>query len=99
MDFGTYLPSWIEIRDLSNEELITIIDPERKRHSEVNNHAYDHPQCSKGWGLNRVLRESPEYGGEAMQAGNRRSPDDKAPLPCAFQEPMTAHARWIDGSS
>ncbi|CAL9030023.1 unnamed protein product [Prunus brigantina] len=46
-DFGTYLPSWIEIRDLSNEELITIVDRERKRHSEVNNHAYDHPQCSK----------------------------------------------------
>ncbi|XP_008227183.1 PREDICTED: uncharacterized protein LOC103326723 [Prunus mume] len=46
-DFGTYLPSWTEIRDLSNEELITIVDRERKRHSEVNNHAYDHPQCSK----------------------------------------------------
>ncbi|CAL2229593.1 unnamed protein product [Prunus armeniaca] len=25
-DFETYLPSWTEIRDLSNEELITIID-------------------------------------------------------------------------
>ncbi|CAL2277968.1 unnamed protein product [Prunus armeniaca] len=25
-DFGTYLPSWTEIRDLSNEELITIVD-------------------------------------------------------------------------
>ncbi|CAL2265922.1 unnamed protein product [Prunus armeniaca] len=46
-DFGTYLPSWTEIRDLSNKELITIVDRERKRHSEVNNHAYDHPQCSK----------------------------------------------------
>ncbi|CAL8079297.1 unnamed protein product [Prunus armeniaca] len=46
-DFGTYLPSWTEIRDLSNEELITIVDRERKRHSEVNNHAYDYPQCSK----------------------------------------------------
>ncbi|CAL8135184.1 unnamed protein product [Prunus armeniaca] len=46
-DFGTYLPSWTEIRDLSNEELITIVDRERKRHSKVNNHAYDHPQCSK----------------------------------------------------
>ncbi|BFG41078.1 hypothetical protein CerSpe_273520 [Prunus speciosa] len=46
-DFGTYLPSWTEIRDLSNEELITIVDQERKRHSEVNNHAYDRPQCSK----------------------------------------------------
>ncbi|CAL8136645.1 unnamed protein product [Prunus armeniaca] len=46
-DFGTYLPSWTEIRDLSIEELITIVDQERKRHSEVNNHAYDHPQCSK----------------------------------------------------
>ncbi|CAL2247408.1 unnamed protein product [Prunus armeniaca] len=44
---GTYLPSWTEIRDLSNEELITIVDRERKRHSEANNHAYDHPQCSK----------------------------------------------------
>ncbi|CAL8087855.1 unnamed protein product [Prunus armeniaca] len=46
-DFGTYLPSWTEIRDLSNEELITIMDRERKRHSKVNNHAYDQPQCSK----------------------------------------------------
>ncbi|BFG25054.1 hypothetical protein CerSpe_113270 [Prunus speciosa] len=46
-DFGTYLPSWTEIRDLSNEELITIVDRERKRHSAVNNHAYDRPQCSK----------------------------------------------------
>ncbi|CAL8998328.1 unnamed protein product [Prunus brigantina] len=46
-DFGTYLPSWTEIRDLSNGELITIVDRERKRHLEVNNHAYDHPQCSK----------------------------------------------------
>ncbi|CAL8175768.1 unnamed protein product [Prunus armeniaca] len=46
-DFGTYLPSWTEIRDLSNEELITTVDRERKKHSEVNNHAYDHPQCSK----------------------------------------------------
>ncbi|CAL2276822.1 unnamed protein product [Prunus armeniaca] len=46
-DFGTYLLSWTEIRDLSNEELITIVDRERKRHSEVNNHVYDHPQCSK----------------------------------------------------
>ncbi|CAL2271168.1 unnamed protein product [Prunus armeniaca] len=46
-DFRTYLPSWTEIHDLSNEELITIVDRERKRHSEVNNHAYDHPQCSK----------------------------------------------------
>ncbi|CAL2239692.1 unnamed protein product [Prunus armeniaca] len=26
-DFGTYLPSWTKIRDLSNEELITIVDP------------------------------------------------------------------------
>ncbi|CAL2270463.1 unnamed protein product [Prunus armeniaca] len=46
-NFGTYLPSWTEIRDLSNEEFITIVDRERKRHSEVNNQAYDHPQCSK----------------------------------------------------
>ncbi|CAL8169055.1 unnamed protein product [Prunus armeniaca] len=46
-DFGTYLPSWTEIRDLSNEELITIVDRERMKHSEVNNHAYDHPQCLK----------------------------------------------------
>ncbi|CAL9018421.1 unnamed protein product [Prunus brigantina] len=46
-DSGTYLPSWTEIRDLSNEELITIVDRERKRHSKANNHAYDHPQCSK----------------------------------------------------
>ncbi|CAL9001582.1 unnamed protein product, partial [Prunus brigantina] len=66
-DFGTYLPSWIEIRDLSNEELITIVDQERKRHSEVNNHAYDHPQCSK------------------------------APMPCVFQEPMTAPRHMQDG--
>ncbi|CAL8992938.1 unnamed protein product, partial [Prunus brigantina] len=42
-DFGTYLLSWTEICDLSNEELITVVDRERKRHSEVNNHAYDHP--------------------------------------------------------
>ncbi|CAL8993068.1 unnamed protein product [Prunus brigantina] len=46
-DHGTYLPSWTEIRDLSNEELTTIVDRERKRHSEVNNHAYNHLQCSK----------------------------------------------------
>ncbi|CAL2271821.1 unnamed protein product [Prunus armeniaca] len=46
-DFGTYLPSWTKIRDLSNEELITIVDRERMKHSEVNNHAYDHPQFSK----------------------------------------------------
>ncbi|CAL2277936.1 unnamed protein product [Prunus armeniaca] len=46
-NFGTYLLSWTEIRDLSNEELISIVDRERKRHSEVNSHAYDHPQCSK----------------------------------------------------
>ncbi|CAL8112480.1 unnamed protein product [Prunus armeniaca] len=25
-DFGTYLPSWTEIQDLSNEELLTIVD-------------------------------------------------------------------------
>ncbi|CAL8168378.1 unnamed protein product [Prunus armeniaca] len=46
-DFETYLPSWTEIHDLNNEELITIVDRKRKRHSEVNNHAYDYPQCSK----------------------------------------------------
>ncbi|CAL8174484.1 unnamed protein product [Prunus armeniaca] len=38
--FGTYLPSSIEIRDLSNDELITIVDRERKMHSELNNLAY-----------------------------------------------------------
>ncbi|BFG37602.1 hypothetical protein CerSpe_238760 [Prunus speciosa] len=46
-DFGIHLPSWTEIHDLNNEELITIVERERKRHSEANNHAYDHPQCSK----------------------------------------------------
>ncbi|BFG18248.1 hypothetical protein CerSpe_045220 [Prunus speciosa] len=45
--FGTYLPSWAEIRDLSNTELMMIIEQERKRHAEVNNHAYAQPQCSK----------------------------------------------------
>ncbi|CAL8137850.1 unnamed protein product [Prunus armeniaca] len=52
---GTYLPSWTEIRDLSNEELITIVDRERKRHSKANNHAYDHPQCSKVTLLDRHI--------------------------------------------
>ncbi|CAL2247373.1 unnamed protein product [Prunus armeniaca] len=40
---GTYLPSWTEVCDLSNEELITIVDQERKRYLEINNHAYTQP--------------------------------------------------------
>ncbi|CAL8089880.1 unnamed protein product [Prunus armeniaca] len=95
-DFGTYLPSWTEICDLSNEELITIVDQERKKHSEVNNHAYDHPQCSKVTLPN--IRIVPEYGGEGMQANNHKGPDNKASMPCAFQEPMTAPRHMQDGS-
>ncbi|CAL8988506.1 unnamed protein product [Prunus brigantina] len=33
-----------------------------------------------------------------MQAGSRKDPDNKAPLPCAFQEPMTAPKHMQDGS-
>ncbi|CAL2265921.1 unnamed protein product [Prunus armeniaca] len=34
-----------------------------------------------------------------MQVDGRKSPDDKAPLPCAFQEPMTAPKHMQDGST
>ncbi|CAL8136643.1 unnamed protein product [Prunus armeniaca] len=34
-----------------------------------------------------------------MQAGSRKDPDDKAPLPCTFQEPMTAPKHMQDGST
>ncbi|KAI5337873.1 hypothetical protein L3X38_017144 [Prunus dulcis] len=83
-DFGTYLPSWTEIHDLSNEELITIVDRERNRHSEV-------------WGLDRVLQESPKYGEEVAQMDSHKSPKDKTPMPCAFQEPMMAPMHMQDG--
>lgn len=34
-----------------------------------------------------------------MQADNHESSDDKTPMPCAFQEPMTAPWHMQDGST
>ncbi|CAL2247101.1 unnamed protein product [Prunus armeniaca] len=34
-----------------------------------------------------------------MQANNRKGPNDKTPMPCAFQEPMTAPRHMQDGST
>ncbi|CAL8175410.1 unnamed protein product [Prunus armeniaca] len=50
-------------------------------------------------GLDRVLRESPEYGGEVMQTNSCGSSNNKAPMPCVFQEPMTAPRHMQDGSA
>ncbi|CAL2277969.1 unnamed protein product [Prunus armeniaca] len=34
-----------------------------------------------------------------MRANSRKGPDDKAPMPCVFQEPMTAPRHMQDGST
>ncbi|KAI5343583.1 hypothetical protein L3X38_011459 [Prunus dulcis] len=40
----------------------------------------------------------PEYGGEVMQIDRYKNPKDKAPIPCAFQEPMMVPRHMQDGS-
>lgn len=57
------------------------------------------PNARRVWGPNCVFWESFEYGGEVMQVNNHKSTDGKTPMPCAFQEPMTAPRHMQDGST